>query len=78
MKVTDFVYTGNTVHFSSYKQNYFWYVVRDKITGDLFRFPILMDEIGGTELLHTDKAILFMRWIRKAIDDGTMVLEDTI
>lgn len=62
MKVSDHV-KGN-VNFSFYRGGYFYY-----LTDSGLEFPVPMEEIdGGATLLAQDKAIYFMRWIRKHID----------
>jgi hypothetical protein len=38
-----------------------------------YTFPVPLSNIGDATLLATDKAIVFMRYIRKAIEDGTFV-----
>jgi len=37
-------------------------------TEDGFEFPVPIDDVGNATFLAEDKAILFMRWIRKHID----------
>lgn len=59
----------NYVTFLSYKKGFFYYNIKNYI------FPVPVDDIGDGELLHTDKAIMFMRWIRKAIQEGTLLPE---
>jgi hypothetical protein len=57
---------NNTVHFVKFRQGYFYYKVTDYI------FPVPQHDIGDATLLAEDKAIIFMRYIRKAIDEGTL------
>lgn len=40
---------------------------------NVYTFPVPLDDIGTATLLSEDKAITFMRWIRKAIEDKTLV-----
>lgn len=75
----------NTVQFNSYRQGFFYYNItylvkgvntniKDNIEyGTVFQFPIPIEDIGGAFLLKEDKAITFMRWIRKAIEDNTFI-----
>jgi hypothetical protein len=51
------------VRFSFYRDKELWYV-----TEDGFEFPVPIDEVGNATFLHEDKAILFMRYIRKHIE----------
>lgn len=52
---------GKTAKFVSYRDGNFLYTV------DEFEFPVPLDDINGATLLSEDKAIFFMRWIRKHI-----------
>jgi hypothetical protein len=36
-------------------------------------FPVPLSDVGDATLDAQDKAIIFMRYIRKAIDEGTFV-----
>jgi len=70
---------GNFVKFDSYRQGRFYYKIikseqtalQEESIAYLFTVPI--DDIGTATLLSEDKAITFMRWIRKAINDSTLV-----
>jgi hypothetical protein len=62
---------GNTVRFTRYFDGQLWYAVNG------FEFPVPVSDIGTATFLAEDKAILFMRYIRKhlamldeARDDG--------
>lgn len=48
------------VHFSFYRENELWYT-----TDCGFEFPVPINDIGTAIFLRDDKAILFMRYIRK-------------
>lgn len=60
MKLIEMVGPGKKVRFVRYQDRTFWYV-----TDDGFEFPIDIDDSLGATLLAEDKAIFFMRWIRK-------------
>ena len=64
---------GNTVHFAKYRQGYAYYTVRVPSEACDYSFPVSLADIGDATLLATDKALVFMRYIRRAIDDGTFV-----
>jgi len=54
----------NTVRFSYYKNEELWYELQH--SGNMtFLFPVPIDDVGTATLLAEDKAILFMRYIRK-------------
>jgi hypothetical protein len=48
------------VHFQYYRDNELWYT-----TDDEFLFPVPISDVGNATFLRDDKAILFMRYIRK-------------
>lgn len=51
------------VHFSFYRQKELWYT-----TDSGFEFPVPIEDVGDGVFLRDDKAILFMRYIRKHLD----------
>jgi len=67
----------NYVVFDMFRDDQFYYTVQDKHTGHNYSFPVPLSDIQGSDvnptLLSRDKAIYFMRYIRKAIDAGTLV-----
>lgn len=48
------------VHFQYYRDGSLWYQ-----TDSGFTFPVPIDDIGTATFLRDDKALLFMRYIRK-------------
>ncbi|MEL7537030.1 MAG: hypothetical protein AAFM91_08175 [Pseudomonadota bacterium] len=71
MNIKDIV-KNNTVRFVRYRHGIAYYGVR-VATGNVYVFPVPLDDIGDATLELEDKAILFMRYIRRAIQDGTFV-----
>jgi hypothetical protein len=56
------------VRFKYYKDDILWYE-----TEDGFEFPVTTFEAGTAKLNAEDKAIFFMRWIRKQVElDGKL------
>lgn len=51
---------GKQVTFRFFKDSALWYS-----TEDGFEFPVPIDDTGGATFLAQDKAMLFMRYIRK-------------
>ena len=51
------------VRFSFYREQELWY-----ITEDGFEFPVPLSEVGNSTFLAEDRAILFMRYIRKHME----------
>ncbi len=74
------------MRFSHYRaENFYYYVAYPDEEGStlsteedgepysLYQFPVDIDTIGNGTMLAEDKAITFMKWIRKAIEDGTLI-----
>ncbi len=57
---------NNTVRFVHYFDGDLWY----EVVGQDFQFPVPLEDTGTATFLAEDKAILFMRYIRKHI--GTL------
>lgn len=73
MELKDFVTASNRVQFDSYRAGIFYYNVNHKITLETYQFQIPLDDIGNATLFAMDKSVLFMRWIRKSIEDKTFI-----
>lgn len=54
---------NKVVKFQYYKEGELWY-----ITECGFLFPVPIDDVGTASMNVSDKAILFMRWIRKHLE----------
>jgi hypothetical protein len=65
----------NEVRFARYRQGYAYYSVRVPSEDTSYTFPVPLSDIGDATLLATDKAMVFMRYIRQALQDGTFVKE---
>jgi hypothetical protein len=63
----------NEVRFAKYKQGFAYYTVRVSSEGFDYIFPVPLSDIGDATLLATDKAMMFMSYIRKALEEGTFV-----
>ena len=57
------VNNNQQVHFSFYRHGELWYV-----TNSGFEFPVPITDTGDGVFLAKDKAILFMRYIRKHLE----------
>ena len=62
VKITEMVKEGKKVKFKFYRQGNLYYE-----TEDGFVFPVPVEDTGEATFLNEDKAILFMRYIRKQI-----------
>ena len=71
MNIVDIV-KDNTVRFVRYRQGVAYYGVKVPREGD-FMFPVPLADIGDATLELEDKAILFMRYIRRAMGEGSFV-----
>jgi hypothetical protein len=72
MDIKDIV-KDNTVRFARYRQGIAYYTVRVPSDGVEYMFPVPLSDIGDATLLASDKAVVFMRYIRKALEDKTFV-----
>lgn len=63
MTLKEMVNTGKVVNFQYYRDNSLWYA-----TEDGFIFPVPIDDIGNATFKAQDKAILFMRYIKKFLE----------
>lgn len=70
LKIKDIV-KDNVANFSFYRAGNFFYEI--VVSGITYIFPVSADDIGGATLFAQFKAITLMRWIRKALADGTFV-----
>ena len=69
MKIVDII-RNNTVTFLRYRKGFLYYAV--PYEGDCYEFPVPIADTGDADFLNHDKAMLFMRYIRKAMDEGTL------
>lgn len=60
-----------TAHFSFYRSGNMFYVV--VVEGVLYQFPVSLEDIGSATLTAYFKTITLMRYVRKALADGTFV-----
>jgi hypothetical protein len=63
----------NQVDFFRYRQGVMYYTVKVPGREKEYMFPVPLSDVGDATLHAQDKAIIFMRYIRKAIEDGTLV-----
>lgn len=70
MNIKDII-KDNVVTFAMYRNDIFYYNVR--YDSKLFLFPVSREDIGNATLKRQDKAILFMRYIREALDNKTFI-----
>ena len=63
MNLKEMIKDQKKVHFSFYRDMELWY-----ITEDGFEFPVPIKEVGNATFMAEDKAILFMRYIRKHME----------
>jgi hypothetical protein len=68
MTIKDIV-KDNTVSFSRYRKGYLYYTVSHD--GETYEFPVDLDDVGDADFNATEKAMLLMRYIRKAREQGT-------
>lgn len=62
---------GNAAMFSHYRASVMYYSV--SVDESKYTFPVYLEDLEGAELHAEEKAIMLMRYIRKAIKDGTLI-----
>lgn len=70
MNIKDIV-KGNVVNFLKYRHQMMYYKVN--YDGTEYMFPVPLEDVGDATLHSDEKAITYMRYIRKALDEGTFV-----
>jgi hypothetical protein len=73
MNLTELI-KGNVVKFNHANEGILYYNIEFK--GSVYQFPIDMNdkEDVGTGVFHfTEKAIFLMRWIRRAIENESLI-----
>jgi len=73
LTVKEFVTNSNMCHFDSFRNGIFYYNVPHVVSCDRYQFQVPIEDVTGVTLLSSDKAITFMRWIRKSIENGTLI-----
>ena len=71
MKSIKNIVKDNKVEFSSYRAGIFYYNI--EVDDSFYQFSVPREDIEGSTLQAMDRAIFFMRWIRKAISDNTFI-----
>ncbi len=70
--IKELVKDGNEAYFHRYFDGNLWYGVRHYTQGrdsiQTFEFPVPISDIGTATFLAADRAILFMRYIRKHLE----------
>lgn len=69
---------NNYVKFRRYRKGFLYYgvVIMNNVSVEdagLYEFPVPIDDCGDADFMASDKAIMFMRYIRKALEEGTFV-----
>lgn len=74
MNILELVKAKNKVYFQYFRDGNFFYSVHRYGTQEYYHFPVPLEDIGTSTLNYQEEALLFMRWIRKAIKDNTLQL----
>lgn len=61
--ILEMVEDNKKVHFSWYRDGELWYV-----TECGFEFPVPISDIGNATFMASDRAMLFLRYIRKHVE----------
>jgi hypothetical protein len=63
LSIKDMVKNGKKVRLEFYRKGELWYKTQDG-----FKFPVPISDTGDGTFLVEDKAMLFMRYIRKQLE----------
>lgn len=69
--IKDIVKDNNKASFGFYRAGIIYYTV--SYNGIDYQFPVRLDDIGDATLMKEDKALMLMRYIRKAIEANEFV-----
>ena len=67
LSVKDMVKNNQQVEFIKFDSDQLWYKTESE-----FLFPVPISDTGAASFISKDKAILFMRWIKKHLDAGNI------
>ncbi len=83
MNIKELIKNNSTVHFSYFRNGIFYYEIggsiipsnEDEFLGysDKYQFMVPLDDINGATINSVEKSIYFLRWIKRAIKDNTLV-----
>ena len=74
--IKDVVKSPNVVAFEYFRQGKFYYSVynpNETPNGEVYQFAIPIEEVGDATFNKTEKAIMFMRFIRKSMEANEFV-----
>lgn len=77
MKVTEFVKNSQTVQFSYFRAGFLYFETQRHPEGsdeiEVYQFPIDATDLQQSTVERSMKAITLMRYIRKSIEENTLV-----
>ena len=75
--MTDII-KNNLAKFSHYRTGimYYYIEVSDGTSVSKYTFPVYLNDIAEATLHSEEKAIMLMRYVRRAINDGTITCVD--
>jgi hypothetical protein len=73
LTVKDFVTKDNVAYFDSFRAGFFYYTIYKHSSDIGYQFQIPLDDIGTATLKNEEKSVFMMRWIRKSIEDKTLI-----
>ncbi len=77
----DLISRDTKVEFDFFREGIFYYSVASPYLRKVatlyayrrFRFPVPQSDVGNATMLRRDKSVFFMRWVRKALENGELV-----
>ncbi len=76
-KILDLI-KDNHVYFLEYRKGVLWYYIHaEEVPGlptNTYKFPVPITDIGDATFCTKERAIMTMRYLRTAINEGTFVV----
>jgi hypothetical protein len=76
IKITDFVNKDNLCHFQFYRKGLMYYSVKKIQSIDHYIFPVEISDLADATINNSEKSLMMMLYIRKAIEDNTLTKFD--
>lgn len=65
----------NYVKFDRFVGDKFYYRIYSEADGNVYVYPVPIEEVGYVAMLSMDRAGVHLRWIRRASEAGELVLK---
>jgi hypothetical protein len=63
----------NYVKFDRFVGNHFYYKIYNESDGNVYTYPIPIEDVGYVAMLNVDRAGVHLRWIKRASEAGKLL-----